>query len=219
MGGDPSVKTERRSRHRRRRMRSDQHRPLVHSHRWHRQRPLAEPAIRRLGVDPLPTGPLSQVHAAVPSPEQLYDQYQSQYDKQPTTPGVCTRCSGTGRLEPRSSLPWRPPSGEPGSRAAAIRREWWEAPCSCTHRTASAAANWPQSRPGSGAPEPPTRLVRPATGPPFRSCWPCVTAEVRRAHEQFLPCHGRGHYACDCRFLRSSSLLRAGSEVARRLIA
>ena len=77
MGGDPSVKTERRSRHRRRRVRSDQHRPLVHSHRWHRQRPLAEPAIRRLGVDPLPTGPLGQVHAAVPSWERLYDQYQS----------------------------------------------------------------------------------------------------------------------------------------------
>jgi basic amino acid/polyamine antiporter, APA family len=33
----------------------------------------------------LPTGPLGQVHAAVPSRERLYDQYQSLYGKQPTT--------------------------------------------------------------------------------------------------------------------------------------
>jgi hypothetical protein len=90
MGGDPSVKTQRRSRRRRRRTRSDQHHALVHSHRWHPKRPLAEPAIRRLEVDPLPTGPLGRVHAAVPSWERLYDQYQSLYGQQPTTPGSRT---------------------------------------------------------------------------------------------------------------------------------
>jgi hypothetical protein len=42
-------------------------------------------------VDPLPTGPLGQVHATVPSREHLYDQYQSLYGK-PTTPGFCIGC-------------------------------------------------------------------------------------------------------------------------------
>jgi hypothetical protein len=34
---------------------------------------------------------------------------------------------------------------------------------------------------------------------------------------RFLPCHGRGHYAWDCWFFRSSSLLQVGGEAARRL--
>jgi hypothetical protein len=45
----------------------------------------------------LPTGPLGQVHAAVPSRERLYDQYQSPYDKQPTTLWDHPQPRGSGR--------------------------------------------------------------------------------------------------------------------------
>ena len=49
MGEAPNAQTQRRSRPSRHRIRSDQHHTLVHSHRRHRQRPLANPAIRHLG--------------------------------------------------------------------------------------------------------------------------------------------------------------------------
>ncbi len=51
----------------------------------------------------------------------------------------------------RCGSPSRRRSGRPRRRAAGTRPRWWAAPCSCTPRTATAAASWRPGWPGPAA--------------------------------------------------------------------